>query len=454
VSRYDLRDISNRLGRSADAEAVASEFLAALQSSHPDWRATLAFYEVSRDALVRLYERDKDQLRSREIKVSVDQLPPRMIRTFFHPHSQWEYQARPASGAAVTSGPTMFQPEMGDVALMRVLLPVATWSSCVCLPLSDRDEMLAILILVSGKKNAFTDRTIEEIMPLKSMVALALATRLHRAMRDAEPLDTMAGQRAAAEFRERIEQLSIHARELEEDNESKAGRLRTLSNQVEHLDQDSTEYRDELDRVKQALTVMEAQTSKATESLGEASAQLELAHQHLTELRSTQDFMRQVFETLANEHDPRQFTKTMVQWLSEHFHVERCSVMLVDRTGHVLRIAEQVGIPQDVAERVRVRVGQGVAGWVAANRKPLFVRERADAPEIDRNTAETYNTDSFLCVPIAYCGRLAGVLNISNKSGGVPFTDADLDRSMLVAGVFAITLGANEVVRRALAWAA
>src|SRR5262249_8278036 len=64
VSHYDLRDIADRLARSTDAEAVAFEFLGALQTAQPTWHATLAFYEVSRDALVRLYERDKDQLRA------------------------------------------------------------------------------------------------------------------------------------------------------------------------------------------------------------------------------------------------------------------------------------------------------------------------------------------------------------------------------------------------------
>jgi len=73
---------------------------------------------------------------------------------------------------------------------------------------------------------------------------------------------------------------------------------------------------------------------------------------------------------------------------------------------------------------------------------------------VARNADETYNTDSFICVPIIFNGRCTGVLNLSNRRDGAAFDDADLERAMLAAGVFAITLGANEVVRRALAWAA
>lgn len=57
MSKFDLRDISERLARSRDTETVVHEFLGYLQAMRGDWRASLAFYEVSRDALVKVYER-------------------------------------------------------------------------------------------------------------------------------------------------------------------------------------------------------------------------------------------------------------------------------------------------------------------------------------------------------------------------------------------------------------
>ena len=456
MSRYELRDIADRLARSTDAEAVAQEFLSVLQEAHPTWKATLAFYEVSRDALVRLYEFDKGQLRSREIKVAVDQLPPRMIRVFFHPNQAFEPQGRQSILMAVkpANTPPVFEPDLNDAVLLRALLPVTTWSSCVCMPLSDRDEVLAVLTLVSPKRNEFGNKALEEIAPIRSMAAFALAERLHLATRAAETHDPDAANRAAAAFHATIEQLSIHARELEEETGQKQARLGELTTQIEQLDRNSNEYRSELERVKQELQALEQRGTRAVGGLGEASAQLEEAQRQLEDLRRSQEFTRKVFETLAAEQDPRQFAKDLLSCLTEGLGVDRCSLMLVDRGGYLLRIAEQIGIPPEVAERVRVRVGQGVAGWVALNRKPLFVHARTDAPDVDRNADETYNTDSFVCAPIVYNGRVAGVLNLSNKRDGSPFTEADLERAIVAAGVFAITLGANETVRRALAWAA
>ncbi len=454
MSRYELRDISDRLARSSDAEAVAFEFLGALQDAQPQWRATLAFYEVSRDALVRLYEREKDQLKAREIKVMVDQLPPRMIRNFFHPTASHEPAGRKSILTPFVQSSPVFEPDLNDAVLLRALLPVTTWSSCVCLPLTDRGEMLAVLTIVSSRRAGFGPKVLDELVPLRSMAAFALAERLHRATSNAVPPDAAAASRAAAEFHERIEQLTIHARELEQDTNVKGERVAELTQRIEQLDRHSNGYRDELDRVKQELAAIEQRSERAAQGVGRASAHLETAGTRLEELQQTQRFMAQVFESLAAEHDPRQFSREMVGWMVEHFGVERCSIMMLDRSGYLLRIVDQAGIPPEVAEKVRVRLGQGVAGWVALHRKPLFVQARADAPDVERNVAESYDTESFVCVPIVYNGRITGVLNLSNKQDGTAFTPADLERATLTAGVLAITLGSNETVRRALAWAA
>ena len=87
VSKFDLRDISQRLSESRDTEALILEFLGYLESVRPDWRASLAFYEVSQDALVSLYQRTSRRLSRKDLKLPVDQLPARLVRKFFHPSS-------------------------------------------------------------------------------------------------------------------------------------------------------------------------------------------------------------------------------------------------------------------------------------------------------------------------------------------------------------------------------
>ena len=62
---------------------------------------------------------------------------------------------------------------------------------------------------------------------------------------------------------------------------------------------------------------------------------------------------------------------------------------------------------------------------------------------------DAYNSDSFICVPLTYKDRTCGVLNLSNKRDGEAFDEFDLDRAVLVGSIIAMTLGNQEMVRRA-----
>jgi len=108
-----------------------------------------------------------------------------------------------------------------------------------------------------------------------------------------------------------------------------------------------------------------------------------------------------------------------------------------------------------VAGKAKVRLGQGIAGWVARNRKPLFVRVRDEAGPPPHTDQDAYNSDSFICVPLTHNNQLCGVLNLSNKRDGEAFDGFDLDRAMLAGSIIAMSLGGQAQVRRAAtaAWA-
>ncbi len=457
MSKFDLRDISDRLTKSRDTEAVVFEFLGYLQALRPDWRATLAFYEVSRDALVSCYERQGNRLVRRDIVVPVDHLPARLVRKFFHPSAFFNSAAGKRSLLSHVFGSSpSYEPDPLEAAALKPITALAQWQSCVCLPLADQEDMLAMLVIASDKRGAFGSRVVGELIPVKSMAALALAQHLHRTERN-EPAPKSNGKvpAAAAEFQERLQRLNLHTQELEEDNRDKARKLEALAGEIELLDKNSTQYKQELERVKSTLFALEEQTAAATHHLTEAYSELTEARGRMTELQRTVRFMKEVFQFLGQEHEREHFPQTLVAWFSEHFHVERCSLMLLDPARETLTIAAQRGIDPAISARVRVRIGQGIAGWVAHNRKPLFVRlkdEQALANNADRGV---YNSDSFVSVPLCYNNRLCGVLNLSNKRDGEPFDEFDLDRALLAGSIMAMSLANHEAnqARGAASWA-
>jgi signal transduction protein with GAF and PtsI domain len=462
VSKYDLRDISDRLTASRSTEAVVFEFLGYLQALRSDWRASLAFYEVSRDSLVCVYERLTTRLVRKDLIVPADRLPARLVRKFFHPSAFFNHADRRSLLSQMFHSAPCYEPDPTEIPMLMALLPHGRHSSVLCLPLTDHEDMLGMLMVASDRKNSFGGRAVSEILPVKSLAALALSQHLHRAARGQatpasapptpEAQDARSHQTAAREFQEHIRQLSTKAASLEEENRDKSRRLEELAAEIENLDKHSSHYRNELERVKGQLFALEEQSAAATQHLTDAYSELSSARMQVHDLQATVGFLKDVFQLMAQEHSPNDFSRTLVSWFCEHFSLERCSLMVLDDQRETLQIAAQRGIAQEVAGRVRVRIGQGVAGWVAHNRKPLLVRVKDDAGAVGPTGLDTYNSDSFICVPLIFNGRLTGVMNLSNKRDGQVFEEVDLDRATMAGSIIAMTLAQHDATRRASAW--
>jgi signal transduction protein with GAF and PtsI domain len=218
------------------------------------------------------------------------------------------------------------------------------------------------------------------------------------------------------------------------------------------MDQGGDQYRVEIERVKSALFALEEQSSVATEYLADAYSELTTATNQLGELQGTVGFIRGVCDVLAQEHSESELPATLITWFCESFGIERFSYMTPDSRGETLQISMSRGIAESIAERVRVRVGQGISGWVAHNRKPLLVRSVGDA-NVPHTHQDNYNSDSFLCVPVVHNDVLYGVLNLSNKKDGSLFGQSDLDRATLISQFLAMSQERMVLGRRAQAWA-
>ncbi|HEY76685.1 MAG TPA: response regulator [Thermoflexia bacterium] len=81
---------------------------------------------------------------------------------------------------------------------------------------------------------------------------------------------------------------------------------------------------------------------------------------------------------------------------------------------------------------IRLKLGQGIAGWVAQHGRPLLVPDVRKDPrfyaQVDR--ALGFHTRSVLCVPLKARGEVIGVLEVINKLDGPEspaFTRGDLE---------------------------
>ncbi len=452
MSKFGLRDISAKLGASADTESVISSYLNYLESIQRDWRTALAFYECSSDRLVSLYTLTGERLVSRALDLPVEDLPVRLVRKFFHHAVVAQNMGKRFVLNMVFQSAPFYRAEGPDRLGLVPLVPISDWQSCVCLPLADSEDVFAMLLIASPRRNAFPSKLLGEILPVNSVAALALAQHLYRTEKGRlEEQVRTTGARVAAEFQEKLGNLAEERQQLSVTIEDQARVISELVESMSHMDRDSSEYREELKRVQSAILALEEQSSVATEFLSDAYTELTNTNFQLNEARATGTFVRAVCDMLAQEHDSEELPALLINWTCDYFAIERCSYMWLDPRGETMSIAYSRGIPDEIAHRVRVRIGQGISGWVAHNRKPLLVRARGEGA-VEHTGQDVYNSDSFMSVPVVHNDVLYGVLNFSNKADASLFTDSDLDRACFLATLLAMGRERAAVGRRAAVW--
>jgi HD-GYP domain-containing protein (c-di-GMP phosphodiesterase class II) len=89
---------------------------------------------------------------------------------------------------------------------------------------------------------------------------------------------------------------------------------------------------------------------------------------------------------------------------------------------------------------LRIPLGEGIVGSVAANGRPELIHDVASDPRWRGDASDRFGTRAILAVPLVSRGRVIGVLQLLNPVGRDRFSDDDLRRMRLFAGPLAHAL--------------
>lgn len=132
------------------------------------------------------------------------------------------------------------------------------------------------------------------------------------------------------------------------------------------------------------------------------------------------DMLKQIGSFLAvSTFDIGKVLQYTIDMIKVTMNVETGSILLI-RNGE-LEFAVAFNINEEILKRHRIKLGQGIAGYVAARGESLIVNNVASSPhfypEVDRTTG--FSTKTALCVPLVSQGKVIGVIEVLNKRNGV-----------------------------------
>ena len=95
---------------------------------------------------------------------------------------------------------------------------------------------------------------------------------------------------------------------------------------------------------------------------------------------------------------------------------DSCFIYVLEEDELILRASKNPHA--EAVDRLKLRMGQGITGWVAEHRQPVAVATNAvDDPRFRLfNELPEDRFESFLSVPVLSRGRVVGVMNLQNRS--------------------------------------
>ncbi len=105
------------------------------------------------------------------------------------------------------------------------------------------------------------------------------------------------------------------------------------------------------------------------------------------------------------------------------------SLLLIDEETRTLYFKTATGEKREELKNIRLELGEGIAGWVAKEGRPLLVGDVWTEPKFKREISQDiqYPTQSIVCVPLLLRGKTLGVMEALNKLGGASFTESDVE---------------------------
>src|SRR3982075_1278562 len=108
-----------------------------------------------------------------------------------------------------------------------------------------------------------------------------------------------------------------------------------------------------------------------------------------------------VAKALTSSLDLDSILQTIMKKMAEFFRPDTWSLLMVDEQRNELYFAIAIGEASESVKNLRLKMGEGIAGWVAQHGQTLIVPDVSKDPRFAKRIDEStkWETRSIVCLP-------------------------------------------------------
>jgi diguanylate cyclase (GGDEF)-like protein len=156
----------------------------------------------------------------------------------------------------------------------------------------------------------------------------------------------------------------------------------------------------------------------------------------------------QLARSLTSSFDLDTILRTILEHMERLMEAELWTLLMLDEASQELYYAIAAGGEQETLKDLRVKVGEGVAGWVVEHGETLIVPEAVHDPRVENDLgAKPRNVRSVIALPLRGRKGTQGVIEVFNPRAD-QMTDYTIAFLHILADHAAIAIeNANDVAR-------
>lgn len=152
------------------------------------------------------------------------------------------------------------------------------------------------------------------------------------------------------------------------------------------------------------------------------------------------DLLSRVVTLAVTAGTEDELVREVLEVTLDHLGARVGSILLYDEAQKHLYVKYGKGLAPELATRIRIKIGDGISGWVAQRKQPLLVKDIENDPVFGRISNPKYETRSLISAPLIGKDRLIGVVNVNNKKDGASFNEDDLSLLATIAREISIAM--------------